>query len=274
MRFRFPKLVAATIYKNVKTNELFDSAAALSFYFTFSLFPGLLLLVSVAEIFLANGLGESHVWVVDNMPAPVRELIWNVVGSASKENRLGIASVSFFFAIWTASSGILAAIRQINISLEVKEMRSIVRQRWIAILLTAGLGVLAVVPMVITSVGSLLTTLFPMVLPEIVYQVLSLNFIRYCILLTLLMVSFSLFYYFGPSDNQPFRFFSPGGIFGAITLVLVSYGFEVYLEMFNSFDRVYGGIGAVMILMMWLYFLGILLVLGGEINKAYYSKAK
>lgn len=264
------KLALKTIYKSLLDSELYDGAAALSFYFTFSLFPGLIVLFLFANYFLPVNVENYDLWLIQSLPEAAKNLIGDVLSATTGKDSLAIASVSFLFAVWSASNGIAAAIRQSNISYKVEDKRSFFKVRFIAFLITGGVGLFAVAPMIFSAAWEVFLFIVPYDLPVQVEDIFLFKPIKYSVMTVMLMMAFSIFYYFGPAAKTPFRFFSPGGMFGALTLVVSTRLFEIYLEAADSYARLYGSIGAVMILMMWLYLLGLLLLLGADINRAYY----
>jgi membrane protein len=90
--------------------------------------------------------------------------------------------------------------------------------------------------------------------------------LRWVIIAAALLLAFSLIYYLAPNTEQRFKWVTPGSVLGVTALVLVSLGFRLYVQNFGAYDATYGSIGAVIILMLWLYAAGLVLLIGSEVN--------
>jgi membrane protein len=89
---------------------------------------------------------------------------------------------------------------------------------------------------------------------------------RWLMIVLALLLGFALIYYLGPDVEQSFKFITPGSVFGVALLIAASLGFKVYAASFGDYNATYGSIGAVIILMLWLYIAGLVILLGSEIN--------
>jgi len=76
----------------------------------------------------------------------------------------------------------------------------------------------------------------------------------------------AILYYFGPTKRKHFKFFSPGSILTTVLLIITSYGFSIYLQYFSTYNKIYGSIGTVMIVMLWFYLNSYILLLGFDVN--------
>ena len=89
---------------------------------------------------------------------------------------------------------------------------------------------------------------------------------RWTVIVLALLLGFAVIYYYGPNVEQRFRFITPGSVVGVALLIAASLGFSVYTSNFGDYDATYGSIGAVIILMLWLYIAGLVILVGSEIN--------
>jgi len=179
----------------------------------------------------------------------------------------GVVSVGALGTLWAASTGMYAIMQQLNITYDVKEARNFLKARLVAI----GLSLLF---------GALLLTMFSLiVLGGVVQdwigerygfsQALLTFFVvlRWVIIVLAILLTFSLTYYFAPNvEGQKFAFVTPGGVAATLLLMVASVGFAIYVQNFAEYSAVYGGIGAVVALMMWLYIAGLVMLLGSEVN--------
>jgi len=99
------------------------------------------------------------------------------------------------------------------------------------------------------------------------YAIIGWKVAQWVVAAAFITFSFSLIYYFGPDvKEQHWYWITPGSVLGVLLWIAVSFGFRLYLHFFNSYSRTYGSLGAVMILLMWLYVTGFSFLVGGEIN--------
>ena len=90
--------------------------------------------------------------------------------------------------------------------------------------------------------------------------------VRLGIMTVLILMIFAFIYYFGPNVDQGFRWITPGSVLGGLSLIIASILFGSYVDTFGSFEATYGSLGAVIILMLWLYIVGLVFLFGGMIN--------
>jgi membrane protein len=170
------------------------------------------------------------------------------------------------FALWSASSGIYAVMEQLNTTYDVKEARPYWKTRAIALFLLLLFSLLIVGAFALVVFGGVIQD---WIAGSYGSNALLLTFfaaLRWIIIAVFLLLGFELIYYFGPNVEQRFRFASPGSFFGMILLALVSHGFRFYIARFSNYDATYGSLGAVIILLVWLYIAGLVLLIGSEIN--------
>jgi membrane protein len=150
----------------------------------------------------------------------------------------------------------------------VKEARSFIKARAIAIGLTLVFGTLLLAALSLAVLGGQLEEWIGSALGSGVTPLLSVVFAvaRWAIIAAALLLAFAVTYYKGPNVEQKFKFITPGAVVGVVTLALASAAFNFYVSNFGKYDATYGSIGAVIVLMLWLYVAGLVLLLGSEVN--------
>ena len=154
----------------------------------------------------------------------------------------------------------------LNAAFEVNRPRRYWRQRGIAVLLTFGMLLLFLAALVLLVVGPMLTEL---VLGQFDLPILgrvALALIRGGVLCGLLLLSTAALYSWVPTRGFPWHWVSPGSLFATIGWILASAGFRLYVENFGRYNETYGALGGVIVLLIWLYLAGAILLLGGQIN--------
>ncbi|MEP6925077.1 MAG: YihY/virulence factor BrkB family protein [Pyrinomonadaceae bacterium] len=258
------------VYKEIWKDGLLDSAAQLAYYFLFSLFPLLIFLTSIFGFIVGsdNKLQKNlFTYLGTVLPSSALDLVSSVIKEVSQASSGGKLTIGLLLALWAASSGLEALTQSINKIYEVKETRSWWWRRLLSVFLTVVLAILIISALTLVLFGGQINDYvtaklgFGAVL-SVIWQIL-----QYLIVLTFVLLSISLIYYFSPDiKEQSWRFITPGAVVAVALWLLISFGFRLYLQYFNSYSATYGSLGAVIILMFWLYFTGAAILIGGEIN--------
>lgn len=258
------------VLRAIQDDDVFGRAAQLSYYFLLALFPLLLFLVSLLGYFaqagsdLRNGLLN---YLAAVMPGAAVTLVHTTLEEISNSAGGGKLSFGLLAALWAASNGMGAISDTLNSAYNVKETRSWWKVRLISVLLTVSLSILIVTALVIILYGG---TIGEAVAGRFgfghVFTTLW-KILQWPIALLFVLATFNLIYNFAPNIRRSQRrFFTLGALVGVALWLLVSFGFRIYLHYFNSYSVTYGSLGALIILMLWFYFTGVAILIGGEIN--------
>jgi membrane protein len=269
----------ARIWKALFADQVFGHAAELGFYFLFALFPTLLCAGSVLGFIarsahqISDRLLEYLALVIPTSALGTVLSTFNETTAAATSGKLTFGSIA---AIWSASVGISAIQDTLNAVFKLGDRRSYVGARINAILLTILLTVLIGSGLGCMFASDFYSTLFERdlsahaaswapALSWIVGAVVRLA--GWSASACLLALSFALIYFWAPDwRKRRWRWFSPGTVFGITGWLVISLGFRLYLHFFNSYTITYGSLGAVIILLMWFYISGFMLLVGAEID--------
>jgi len=178
----------------------------------------------------------------------------------------GLLSFGIAMALWSSSSAITAVMDTLNRAYDVKEGRPFWKVRGLAILLTIVISILIVIAMGLLVFGPYLgnwvASQFGL---GYVFQV-AWNLLRWVIIVAFLVLAMALIYYIAPDVEQEWKWLTPGSIFSVLAIIGISLAFSYYVENFGSYNKTYGSIGAVIVLLLWMYLAGFLILVGGEIN--------
>jgi membrane protein len=258
------------VWNEIQEDNVFGSAAELSYYFLLALFPFLIFVTSVIGLVLGSGTGTRHMlfnYLARIMPPSAFQLIDATMYEVSTASSGGKLSFGILAALWAASNGLTAITGSLNTAYDLKETRPWWKQRLVSIGLTMALSVLIIGALVLVVAGGKIAEWlaahygFGPVFPT------AWKIIQWPVVFACIMLAFALIYYFAPDfRKQAWQWLTPGAAIGVVLWLLVSLGFRVYLHFFNSYSATYGSLGAVIILMLWLYFTGAAVLIGGEIN--------
>lgn len=262
---------ASWLWRRVFFDDIPGRAAQLSFYLLLSLFPLLIFLSSVLGYFFAAGVPWEQ-WLFHHlapvMPAPAFEVIRATTEDMLSARGGGKLSFGLLVALWTASSGMEAVIKGLNVSFQVTDPRPWWRRRLVALVLTICVAPLAGSALGVTVAGGwgarFLTEMMGL---GNVWNLLLQAFQKFAAVTTLLL-AITLVYFFGPNlrSRRSRLVILPGALVAVVCWLGASSGLRLYLEHFSSFGKTYGSLGAVIALLMWLYLTGATLLLGAEIN--------
>ena len=254
-------------WAEISDQNLFLIAGGVTYAVLLALFPGLAALVSLYGLAFDTAQIEKQVAALSGvLPAQTQELLSQELHSLveSSNGALGFAAiVGLLLALWSASRGMSGLITAINIAYEEKERRGFFKLNLIALGLTLGL-----------VIGGVLAIALVAVLPAAV-QLLAVGsatkwlllLVQWPLLIVLVMAGLAVLYRFGPDRDKPqWRWVTPGAIAATVFWIVASIGFTVYVANFNSYDKTYGSLGGVVILLTWLYLSALMVLLGAVIN--------
>jgi len=258
------------VWSEVQKDNVFGRAAELSYYFLLALFPFLIFITSVIGMVLGSGTGTRHTlfnYLGRIMPPSAFQLLDNTMREVSAASSGGKLSFGILAALWAASNGMTAITQSLNSAYDLEESRPWWKQRLTAIGLTTALSVFIILALVLVVAGGHIADWLAAAYGLGGTFPLAWKIIQWPVVLACMTFAFALIYYFAPDfREQAWKWLTPGAAIGVALWLLVSIGFRVYLHFFVSYSATYGSLGAVIILMLWLYFTGAAVLIGGEIN--------
>jgi membrane protein len=268
------------IWNEIEDDNVFNGAAALAFWLMLAIFPMAIFLLSLLPYLPIADLEQAIMDLMHQiLPQNAADLFQGIVEDVTSQKRGGALTFGLLFTLWSASSGMYAIMQQLNITYDVTEERPFWKVRGTAILLLLIFVVLVVGAFSLVILGGVIQDQISAVFGRNQAVLIFFSVVRWIIIALFLSLGFACIYYFGPDVEQRFRFITPGSVIGVILLVIASLGFRFYITNFGDYSATYGSIGAVIILMLWLYIAGLVILIGSEINATAedhtaYSKSK
>jgi membrane protein len=257
--------LAFEVYEKAYKDHAFGRAAELAYFFLLALFPFLIFLLSAFSFM--PGLQEALLdWFARLMPPEAMQLVAHWVESVISDSSGGLLSFGLLGALWAASKGMKAVIFALNTAYDVEEERSYWMTKLIAPGLTLSLSLFIVGGQVLIMFGDWLAIWLTNLLGLGDRFVALGHYFDYLLGLLLLIIGVGLLYHFAPNRKRKWRLITPGAIFAVSGSVIVSILFSQYLRFAPKHNAVYGSLGAVIVLLLWLYLWGLALFIGGEIN--------
>ena len=258
------------VITGVNQDNLTGHAAELAFNFVLALFPLFIFLLSVLALFAARGTALRtglFTYISQVLPPDAAQIIGKTLNEVMRNASNGKITFGILLTIWFASGGMTSLMSALDGVYEVNERRSWIKVRVISVVLTVAISLLIILALTIVLSGGDLANRVGRYYDLHDIAVFTWKIVQWPVAIPFVTFSFSLIYYFAPDlEEQHWYWITPGSILGVLLWIGASFAFRAYLHFFNTYSRTYGSLGAVMILLMWLYVTGFAFLLGGEVN--------
>lgn len=259
--------VARRTKAEIKNDNLGLLAAGVSFYAFLSIFPALTALISIYALFADPATVEQQMQAAAAvLPQQAQGVLATQLHriTQSSGGALGVgAIVGILVALWSANKATKGLFLELSIVYDEKEERSFIKMNGQSLLMTlallvgaiAAIFLIAVFPTVVSALGlgSIAGTLTRLA--------------RWPVLIVLVLLGLAALYKFGPDRDRPqWRWASPGALLATALWLVASIGFAIYAQNFGSYNKTYGVLGAVVVLMLWLYISAYVVLIGAEVN--------
>lgn len=261
--------VASFFFKEIGKDSLVNKASSLAYNFMLALFPAIIFLFTLIP-FIPRRIGfqkQLMDFIVLILPADAYRAFETTLNEIVNKPNRGLLSFGFFLSLFFATNGVHSLMMAFNKSSLIIETRTWIKQRLIAILLTVAIALSVIICIVAMTIGEVALNYIDGELN------IKGNFIAYVIQLTrwsllgiLYFVTISILYKYGPAHAKRWKFFSAGSCLATILAFLTIWGFSFYINNFSSYNKVYGSISTLIVLMIWLYLNSLILLVGFELN--------
>ena len=259
------KDIAKRTAKEVKQDQVPLLGAGVAFYALLSLFPAIIAGVSIYGLVADPATVRDQINRLTEMLSPETAAI---IGTQLKQvtsgagGALGVATViGILTALWSASSGMKALITGVNLAYDEGESRKFVKLRGLAIVLTLGAMVLMGVALALIVGFPALADSWPTALRWTV------GILRWVLLAALLIGALAVLYRYAPDRDEPkWTWVSWGSGIATLLWILASIGFSIYVNSFGNYNKTYGALAGIIILMFWLYLTAVIVLVGAELN--------
>jgi membrane protein len=259
------KELAVRTWRETKDDNVFGRAAELAYYLLLALFPMLIFLSSLIG-FMPEAQARVFHALARVMPGEAMQLVYETIQDVVQNRSGGLLSFGVLGTLWAASGGVTAVMDTLNAAYDAQEQRSFWKRRLIAVGLTVLLALLVIGGVGLIMFGDYLSAWVAaqLGLPP-AFQVFW-HAVDYLLGVGLVFLGLQFIYYFGPNLEQDWRWITPGALYAVLSLIAASALLSLYLRYAPSYSATYGSLGAVVVLMLWLYLIGAVILMGGEIN--------
>jgi membrane protein len=261
------ELARRTFYATFFKDNCLGMAAQLAYYFFFALFPALIVLIAIASFFPPYQLVDETVRILGEFAPPeVLRIIADQMRTLTEREQGGLLTAGMLTALWTSSSAMTAIVDTLNRAYDVEEGRAWWRVRLLAITLTIGAALFILVSVAFVLAGPTLAEYvadwwYLGAAFEWTWKVL-----QWPLVFGLVSVGMALIYYFAPDVEQEWAWLTPGSLLATTLWLLATLGLKYYVVNMGEYEETYGAIGAVMVLLLWFYVSGLVILIGAELN--------
>jgi len=266
--------IAKIFLKNLQDDEVMDRANGVAFNFILAIFPTIIFLFTLIP-FVSTYFPEVNTESImsffsELIPKSMYDVTAATVLDIVSNQRGGLLTLGFVFAMYLSTNGMMALMRAFNACYKTIENRSGLKTRFIATALTFNMAIVLFLAIILLVVGEFVLDYLLSYRIEWfdidAYTVQLLFVLRFFVIFIVFLLTISTIYYFGPSIHYNWRFFSVGSIVATLLILGVSYGFSYYVTNFGTYNKVYGSIGVMIAMMVYIQLITVVLLIGYEIN--------
>ena len=264
------------MYKEFSKNDLNSESRAVAYSFIIAVFPSIIFLftllpalpIQITETQIMSFLSEDM-----QLPKTIENGIIATLTDILEQPRGGLQSISFLMALAMSTNGMIALMDSFNKCYRLKDKRGFIKRRLIALGLTLLLSLVLFLAIIIIVFGPTIIEAIFQFGGDIVHidlhlyeTIKSFRIIEYVVFILIFFFTISILYYFAPVTHARWSFFSHGTFIATILCVLTTAGLSFYISKFDSYNKLYGSIGALIGFMLWMQLISLMLLIGFEIN--------
>ena len=254
-------------FQGIYEGAISTRAGSVSFSFFLALFPGIIFIFTlIAYLPIDTFQMELFAVLGDVLPPSTHDMAFDTIEDILTIKRGGLLSVTFIAAMLFATNGTLSLVSNLGISYNISDVKNFWWQYLSAFVLTIALTLLILVALVALIFSQGFTGWLADQGYILAYSATIIYWLRLLVLLATILVGISLVYNYGPVRGTDWRFISPGSILATVLIILSSNGFGYYVENFSTYNKFYGSIGTLLIMLLWIYVNAFGLIIGFELN--------
>ncbi|WP_323758561.1 YihY/virulence factor BrkB family protein [Roseivirga sp.] len=264
--------------RKMSNDEILDRANGVAFSFTVAIFPAIIFLFTLTPYIqtffpeLTNN--EIIGFLKDILPSNLYNAAETTIHDIIGKQRGGLLSFGFILTLILSTNGMASLMGAFNACYKTNETRSFLTVRFIATLLIFILALSFIISIALLIVGQQMIQ--DSEIRSIINDNISVDLVlilRFVFLYLIFQIAISSIYYLAPAVHEKWHFLSIGSVFSTLAIIISSFGFSYYVNNFGTYNKLYGSIGALLVLMLWLFIISLILLVGFEMNAAI-DKAK
>ena len=254
-------------FKKIQEDNISSKANGMAFNFMMAIFPGIIFLFTLIPYFPVENLQEQILsFMEDAMPSTIYELLRETISDIISRQRGGLLSFGFLFALYAAMNGTVSMMSAFDECHNSRAKRSFISMRLVALFITIINALVLIVSVAMLLAGEHVLDYLYSFHQISAFNYFILMFLRYVTVVISFFLLTAFIYFIAPSVQTRWRFFSLGAFVATVLNILVTIGLSIYLNNFATYNKLYGSIGTIIALMLWLYLTSVVLLIGFEIN--------
>lgn len=260
--------VASFFFQEIGKDELINKASSLAYSFMLAIFPAIIFLFTLIPYVPIDNFQEQLMSLIALiLPAEAYTAVQSTLIDIVKNQNSKLLSFGFVFALFFSTNGVHNLMEAFNKSSLIIETRSWIKQRLVALYLTLMVLFALIFALVVMTIGEYILNILKSELGfRDSFWIYVLNLARWLIIIVLYFVTIALLYRYGPAHAKKWKFFSAGSWMSTILAILTFWGFSYYINNFGNYNKLYGSIGTLIVLMIWLYLNSLIILIGFELN--------
>lgn len=267
--------VGMFFFRGVKRGSITVRASSIAFNLFIAIFPGLIFLFSlIPYIPVENFQGELFYFLESIMPESAYNMLYETIMDTIMVQRSSTLGLGLILMLFFSSNGIISMIEAFNATYYNIDTRGFIGQRVISLFLMVILSLLLIIAISLMAVGNKIIINQLVGTPENISSIITLlvAFSRWMVIIGLFFLAISFLFYLAPSRRSRFKFITPGSIFSTFLIIISGLAFSYYINNFAMYNKLYGSIGTIIIVMLLFYFGAMALILGFELNVSILKK--
>lgn len=271
--------VGSFFFKGIQEGAIAMRASSVAFNMFIAIFPALIFFFSLIPFIpIENFQYELFGILAEVLPDSAYSLLHETLSDTILNQRSSILSIGFLLMLFFASNGVLAFIEAFNNSYHQIDSRNWWSQRLISVLLVVIMSILLLLAITLIVTGNNFFLRFMGNHPDTQeyssFLYFIVGFFKWLLIIGLYFLAISFLYFLAPAKKGRFRFITPGAIFATFLQIVSSLGFAYYVNNFAQYNKLYGSIGTVIVVMLLFYITALSLILGFELNASILSSKK
>ena len=261
--------VASFFFREIKRESILNKASSLAYNFMLAIFPGIIFLFTLipyipVDNFQENLLDFLQIVIPNNAFIAIKTTLEDII----KNQNSSLLSFGFLLATFFATNGMSHLMMAFNKSSLTKENRKWLKRRLIALALSVGIITALTLGIgIFTLIGISINYLKKSIDYDLAwFWTFVLKISRWIILFLIYFLTVGLVYKYGPSSAKHWKILSPGALMATILAILTFSGFAFYINKFNTYNKLYGSIGTIIVIMIWMYLNSLIILIGFELN--------
>jgi len=260
--------VGTFFFQEIAKDSLVNKASSLAYNFMLAIFPAVIFVFTLIPYIPLDGFQDQLISLLGMvLPENAFLTVETTLEEIIKKQNGGLLSFGFLAALFFATNGVNNLMQAFNKSSLLIETRGWLKQRMVAVMLTFMVFFALVIGLGIMTIGEFAISIIKGELKfKDTFWVFVIGLVRWVILMGVYFVTISLLYRYGPSHTKKWKLFSPGAWLASVLALLTFWGFGFYINNFGNYNKLYGSIGTLIVIMLWLYCNSLIMLIGFELN--------